>query len=132
MTPSDPVLVVRNGSKIYRRGRLTVPAIRDVSFTLAPGRSLAIMGPSGSGKTTLLNMIGGLDRPSAGDVIVAGQNLATLGGDELTMFRRRHIGFVFQFFNLLPTMSARDNVALPLLAERLRPGIVDERVLAML
>src|SRR5262245_45209575 len=90
------------------------------------------MGPSGSGKTTLLNVIAGLDTPTVGEVFVAGQRRRDLDPDAATAFRRRHIGFVFQFFNLLPTMSARDNVALPLLAERLPRREVEARTTDML
>jgi putative ABC transport system ATP-binding protein len=112
------VLDARAVSKVYRRGRVEVPALREVSLRVAPRGSVAIMGPSGSGKTTLLNILSGLDRPSSGEVYVDGQRLSDLGSEPATVFRRRHIGFIFQFFNLLPTMSARDNVALPMLADR--------------
>src|SRR5262245_3178676 len=95
---------------------------------MAPGPVVAVIGPSGSGKTTLLNLISGLDRPTAGDVRLLGQRLADLESEEATDFRRHHIGFVFQFFNLIPTMSASDNVALPLLAEGLARREVDRRV----
>ena len=106
-------------SKVYRRGRHEVPALRDVSFRLAAGSALAIMGPSGSGKTTLLNILAGLDTPTRGEVYVDAQRLDQLRNDAATTFRRRHIGFVFQFFNLLPTLRAAENVGLPLLAEHL-------------
>ena len=127
-----PVLEVRGVSRSYRRGASEVHALRDVSFTVASGGSIAIMGPSGSGKTTLLNVIAGLDLPTVGEVFVTGQRLRDLGADEATAFRRRHIGFVFQFFNLLPTMSARDNVALPLMAEHLPRREVEQRTTEML
>ena len=126
------MLDVRDVSKVYRRGAVDVPALRGVSFTIGRGQSMAVMGPSGSGKTTLLNIVAGLDRPSAGEVRVDGQRLSDLDAEAATAFRRRHIGFVFQFFNLLPTMTARENVALPLLAERLRRREVEERTIAML
>jgi len=114
----SPILDVREVSKVYRRGALEVHALHDTSFAVEPGETLAIMGPSGSGKTTLLNILGGLDRPTRGEVIVAGERLSGLDADAATVFRRRHIGFIFQFFNLLPTITAVENVALPLLAER--------------
>jgi putative ABC transport system ATP-binding protein len=130
--PPSPVLEVRGVSRSYRRGASEVHALRAASFIVASGGSVAIMGPSGSGKTTLLNVIAGLDVPTMGDVFVAGQRLRDLDPDAATAFRRRHIGFVFQFFNLLPTMSARDNVALPLMAERLPRRDVEARTTEML
>src|SRR5437016_1635336 len=129
---APPILDVRSVSKVYRRGRVEVAALRDVSFRLTSGSTLAIMGPSGSGKTTLLNVLAGLDRPTGGEVLVDGQRLDRLDAEAATAFRRRHIGFVFQFFNLLPTMSARDNVALPLLAERLPRREVERRTAELL
>jgi putative ABC transport system ATP-binding protein len=116
---AEALLRVRALSKTYRRGRIDVAALRDVTFTLDGAGTIAVMGPSGSGKTTLLNLLAGFDRPDAGEVVVCGQRVADLAGEAVTTFRRRHIGFVFQFFNLLPAMTAWDNVALPLLAERL-------------
>jgi putative ABC transport system ATP-binding protein len=113
------VLEVRGVSKIYRRGRIEVYALRDVSLTLDAGSALAIMGPSGAGKTTLLNVLAGLDTPTAGEVYVGGRRLDRLDAEAATVFRRRQIGFVFQFFNLLPALTAAENVGLPLLAERL-------------
>jgi len=124
---AELVLEVRDVSRRYRRGRFEVHALRDVSLTLEPRGSVAIMGPSGAGKTTLLNVIAGLDRPTSGVVRVCATDLAALDQEAATAFRRRHMGFVFQFFNLLPTMTARDNVALPLLAERVTRHEVDRR-----
>jgi putative ABC transport system ATP-binding protein len=126
------VLVARDVSKVYRRGDCEVPALRGVSFAVERGGFVAITGPSGSGKTTLLNILAGLDRPSDGEVRVGGERLSDLDPEAATAFRRRHIGFVFQFFNLLPTMSAHDNVALPLLAERRPRREVEGRVEEML
>jgi len=123
----EPVLEVRNVSRRYRRGRFEVHGLRDVSLTLEPRASVAIMGPSGAGKTTLLNVVAGLDYPTTGVVRVCATDLAALDQEAATTFRRRHMGFVFQFFNLLPTMTARDNVALPLLAERITRHEVDRR-----
>ncbi len=113
------MLDVQGVSKTYRRGNLEVRALRDVTFHLPAGRAVAIMGPSGSGKSTLLNVLSGLDRPTSGTVVIDGARLDRLGAEAATVFRRRNIGFVFQFFNLLPTMPALDNVALPLIAEGL-------------
>ena len=118
MGTADPILDVRQVSKVYRRGPVEVQALHDTSFAVAAGETVAIMGPSGSGKTTLLNILSGLDRPTTGEVRVGGERLSDLDSDAATTFRRRHIGFVFQFFNLLPTITALDNVTLPLLADR--------------
>ncbi len=95
-------------------GKRQVTALDRVDLTVARGEMVAIVGPSGSGKSTLLNLVGGLDRPTAGDVAVDGQSLAGLSDDELTRVRRDKIGFIFQFFNLLPTLTCLENVALPL------------------
>jgi putative ABC transport system ATP-binding protein len=104
---------VRNVTKRYE-GKRTVHALRGVSFRVEKGEMVATMGPSGSGKSTLLNIIGGLDHPSEGTVLIDGTDVAALADDALTRVRREKIGFVFQFFNLLPTLTARENVALPL------------------
>jgi putative ABC transport system ATP-binding protein len=106
---------VRNVSRVYRRGADEVHALEQVSLHVERGRFVALMGPSGSGKSTLLNLIAGLDRPTAGSVEVAGQKLDALSEDDLAKFRARHVGFVFQFFNLIPVLDARGNVELPLL-----------------
>jgi putative ABC transport system ATP-binding protein len=100
--------------KVFRNGGREVAALRDIELRVARGETAAIVGPSGSGKSTLLNLIGGLDRPSAGEIVVEGQALAGLSDDELTRLRRDKIGFIFQFFNLLPTLSSLENTALPL------------------
>jgi putative ABC transport system ATP-binding protein len=104
---------VRNLTKRYE-GKRTVHALRGVSFRVEKGEMVGTMGPSGSGKSTLLNIIGGLDRPSEGSVKIGDVELVGLDDDALTRLRREKIGFVFQFFNLLPTLTARENVALPL------------------
>ncbi len=102
-------------SKVYRRGAATIQALQGVSLDVATGEFLAIMGPSGSGKSTLLNLIGGLDRPTEGDILIEGSSTLRFTENDWTMFRRNRIGVVFQFFNLLPGLTARENVALPLL-----------------
>ncbi len=132
MADATPILEVRGLSKTYGERSPQITALRDVSFHVPAATWLAITGPSGAGKTTLLNLLAGLDRPTAGSVWVQGQELSTLAPDARTDFRRRHIGFVFQFFNLLPTMSAWDNVALPLLAERRPRREIAERTEAAL
>ncbi len=103
--------------KTYQMGAVAVRALHGIDLAVAKGEFLAIMGPSGSGKSTLLQLLGGLDQPSSGEVILAGQRLDRLSDDEVTVLRRRQIGFVFQLFNLLPTLSAEENVALPLLID---------------
>ncbi|MCB9422171.1 MAG: ABC transporter ATP-binding protein [Ardenticatenaceae bacterium] len=103
--------------KQYQMGEVAVEALRGVDFTVEKGEFIAIMGPSGSGKSTLLHMLGGLDNPSDGEIVLGGRRLAQLNDDDITIVRRRQIGFIFQFFNLLPTLSAAENVALPLLID---------------
>jgi putative ABC transport system ATP-binding protein len=109
------VVSFRNVSKHYIRGKQTVAVLDHFDLEIDQGEFVAIMGPSGSGKTTLLNLIGGLDRPSSGEVTVAGERLDQLSGSGLSKWRARHVGFIFQFCNLLPTLSAERNVELPLL-----------------
>ncbi|MDH3255617.1 MAG: ABC transporter ATP-binding protein, partial [Acidobacteriota bacterium] len=113
-------------------GKSRVVALDEVSFAVGRGEMVAVMGQSGSGKSTLLNVIGGLDRPTSGSVHVDGVALEGLGDDGLTRVRREKIGFVFQFFNLLPTLSAFDNVALPLRLRRCSPADVAVRTSEML
>ncbi|MDZ4678424.1 MAG: ABC transporter ATP-binding protein [Oligoflexia bacterium] len=112
------LLEVKHLKKVYQRGQQQVEALKGVSFTVNRGQFTAIMGPSGSGKSTLLHMMGGLDRPTSGSVILDGQAIETYGDNELSAFRRRRLGFIFQFFNLLPTLTALENVALPLLLDK--------------
>jgi putative ABC transport system ATP-binding protein len=114
------VIELRNVSRFYRRGADEVHALDGVTLEIPAGRFVALMGPSGSGKSTLLNLLAGLDRPSHGEVSVAGRKLNDLSEDELASFRASHMGFVFQFFNLIPVFSARENVELPLLLTHLK------------
>jgi putative ABC transport system ATP-binding protein len=116
--PGDAVFL-RQITKIYRRGRERVAVLQDFDLRIAQGEFVALMGPSGSGKTTILNLIGGLDRPQAGVAIVAGEHLEALSHAALSRWRARHSGFVFQFYNLMPMLSAAANVELPLLLTRL-------------
>ncbi len=111
------MLSVRDATKSYRQGDAEVKALAGVTLDVGPGEFVAITGPSGSGKSTLLHLMGGLDVPTTGDVLIDGASLARMSDDEVTIFRRRSIGFVFQFFNLMPTLSAEENVALPLLLD---------------
>src|SRR5207248_5555868 len=115
--PVMAVLEVRDVVKDYVRGTARVRALDGVSFTIDAGQLVSIMGPSGSGKSTLLHLLGGLDSPTSGSVIADGRELASLGDEELTTFRRHRLGFVFQFFNLLPNLSVWENVALPRLLD---------------
>jgi putative ABC transport system ATP-binding protein len=113
------MIEVREVSRVYQRGVDVVHALDRVSLGIPGGRFVALMGPSGSGKSTLLHLLAGLDRPDAGEVIVAGQPLSGLDEDGLADWRARHVGLIFQFYNLLPVLSAVENVELPLLLTRL-------------
>jgi ABC-type lipoprotein export system ATPase subunit len=112
-----PLVSLRDVHRSYRRGDETVNALRGVSFDVSPGDFVVATGPSGSGKSTLLHVMAGLDRPNSGEVFLEGKPLSTLPDDDLTLYRRRRLGFIFQFFHLLPTLSAVENVALPLLLD---------------
>jgi putative ABC transport system ATP-binding protein len=111
------VLETKSVTKEYRMGEVSVKALDGVDFDVQKGEFVAIMGPSGSGKSTLLHLLGGLDSPTSGEVILSGQRLASLSDDAITRFRRQKVGFIFQFYNLLPTLTAAENVALPLLID---------------
>jgi len=118
--------------KTYMMGEHEVKALAGVDFCVATGEFVAIMGPSGSGKSTLLHLLGGLDKPSDGEVTLAGQRLSILNDKEATLVRRHNIGFIFQFFNLLPTLSTDENVALPLLIDGQNLRKYQARIDAML
>ena len=109
------MLELRDVTRTYRQAHREVRAVDGVSLSVHPGEMVVLLGPSGSGKSTLLHLMGGLDRPTSGEVIFEGRSLASRSDDELTILRRERIGHVFQAFNLLPTLTARENVALPLL-----------------
>jgi putative ABC transport system ATP-binding protein len=111
----EPLVSLRHVVKRYRRGQQAVEVLHNLDLDIAQGDFLALMGPSGSGKTTLLNLIGGLDRPTEGAVVVAGERIDDLSGGQLAKWRARHVGFVFQFYNLMPTLTAERNIELPLL-----------------
>jgi putative ABC transport system ATP-binding protein len=119
-------------SKTYRQGQSEVRALDRISLVVPTGQHLSIVGPSGSGKSTLLHIIAGTDAPTSGEVVIDGSRQSAMSDDETTLFRRRKIGFVFQFFNLLPTLSAEENVALPLLLDGQRLSAVQPRVREML
>jgi putative ABC transport system ATP-binding protein len=115
------VIVARDVTRRYGDGETAVDALRGVSVDIAPGEATAVMGPSGSGKSTLMHILAGLDKPTSGDVAVAGTEITTLGDNDLTKLRREHIGFVFQFFNLLPMLDAKENILLPLTIAGVKP-----------
>ena len=126
------MIELKNASKKYRQGAQEVYALRDVSLTVGKGEFLSVMGPSGSGKSTLLHLIGGLDQPSSGEVFIDGRPLHDISDRELTLIRRRRVGFVFQFFNLLPILTAAENVGLPLLLEGIPSAEVRPKAVELL
>jgi putative ABC transport system ATP-binding protein len=126
--PSQSLVVVRNLAKTYHRGSEELHVLQGVNLDIDAGEFVAFMGPSGSGKTTLLNLLGGLDVPSTGSVSVAGDEITRLSGTKLTEWRARHVGFIFQMYNLLPVLSAFRNVELPLLLTSLRSDERRQRV----
>jgi putative ABC transport system ATP-binding protein len=124
----EALIELKNVAKSYRRGEETLPIFNDLTLTIPQGDFVAVMGPSGSGKTTLLNMLGGLDRPSSGTIRFAGENIENLSESKLSAWRAANVGFIFQFYNLMPTMSASANVGLPLLLTRLNGSQRKERI----
>jgi putative ABC transport system ATP-binding protein len=110
----EPIIQVQSVFKSYQRDSLVIRVLEDISLSVPEGEFLGLMGPSGSGKTTLLNLIAGIDRPNSGRVIVAGTDLNTLSESQLAKWRAKHVGFVFQFYNLIPVLTAYENVELPL------------------
>jgi putative ABC transport system ATP-binding protein len=124
----DNMIEIKNLTKVYGEGSAKVFALRNVNFNVEKGEILFVVGPSGSGKSTLLHLIGGLDTPTDGDVIFEGKSLKKLSDDELTIYRREKVGFVFQFFNLLPTLTAEENVGLPLLLAGKKLNEIQEKV----
>jgi putative ABC transport system ATP-binding protein len=116
---SEPMVKVRDITKTYERGKQKIQVLHSLSMDIPKGDFVALMGPSGSGKTTLLNMIGGLDQPTSGEVWVGGQRIDRLTSGQLAQWRASNVGFVFQFYNLMPVLTAEGNVELPLLLTRL-------------
>jgi putative ABC transport system ATP-binding protein len=110
-----PLIEIQNVSKSYRRDTLEIPVLRNISLAIAAGEFIAFMGPSGSGKTTLLNLIAGIDKPTEGRILIAGTDLTELDESALAEWRARNVGFIFQFYNLIPVLTALENVELPLL-----------------
>jgi putative ABC transport system ATP-binding protein len=118
--------------KVYRQGDHELPILTGVSLDIPKGEFAVIMGPSGSGKSTLLHLIGGLDQPSGGELLVDGRLIGQMADDEITLFRRTKVGFVFQFFNLLPTLTAEENIALPLVLDGRSNSEASQRAEALL
>ena len=114
MEDSTPVVEITNINKSYRRDHYVLQVLNDITFRIARGEFLALMGPSGSGKSTLLNLIAGIDKPDTGTIQVAGVDIASLSETELAGWRATHVGFIFQFYNLIPVLTALENVELPL------------------
>ncbi len=126
------VLEAKEISKQYQMGEVTVNALDDVQFGVQKGEFVAVMGPSGSGKSTLLHLLGGLDEPTDGQITLAGQPITRLSDDEVTLVRRRKVGFIFQFYNLIPTLTAAENVALPLLIDGAKVRDYEQKVTGLL
>jgi putative ABC transport system ATP-binding protein len=114
MSANGAVVSAVDLTRRYGEGEAAVDALRGVTLTVQPKELVAVMGPSGSGKSTLMHILAGLDKPTSGDVVIAGESIAKMDDTELTKLRRKHIGFIFQFFNLLPMLTAEENVVLPL------------------
>ncbi|HML53537.1 MAG TPA: ABC transporter ATP-binding protein [Solidesulfovibrio magneticus] len=127
-----PLIEISHLSKSYRRGDQVIPVLSDITFDIAAGEFLALIGPSGSGKSTLLNCIAGIDSLDAGSITVAGTDIATLSESELAVWRSRHVGFIFQFYNLIPVLTALENVELPLLLTSLSAAARRDHALAAL
>jgi len=128
----ETVIQVEELAKTYQLGKVSIPALHGVSFTVAKGEFLVVIGPSGSGKTTLLNLLGAIDKPTSGRVLIDGRDITTLDEGELTKLRRHKIGFIFQFYNLLPSLTAVENVELPMLTAGVSRKEAAERALQLL
>jgi putative ABC transport system ATP-binding protein len=126
------IIETRNLSKSYGKGETAVSALQGINVSIAEGEFVAVMGPSGCGKSTLLHLIGGLDRPGGGEVLLDGQLISMLDDDALTELRRRKIGFIFQFYNLLPVLGATENAALPLILDGVKPAEARKRAVEWL
>src|SRR5262245_13783153 len=132
MDRASSFIEIRHLSKSYRRGDQLVPVLSDITLDVASGEFTALMGPSGSGKSTLLNLIAGIDKPDSGELRVGGLDISTLTESELADWRAAHIGFIFQFYNLMPVLTAFENVELPLMLTGLARAERRERVALVL
>jgi putative ABC transport system ATP-binding protein len=132
VSDATPLIRIRDLVKVYRRGEQDIPVLMGIALDVMPGEFVALMGPSGSGKTTLLNLIAGIDKPSAGTIEIGGVDIGRLSERDLADWRAANVGFVFQFYNLLPVLSAFDNVELPLLLSPLSARQRHQRVEAVL
>jgi putative ABC transport system ATP-binding protein len=128
LTIPPPIVQLRNVTKSYRRGAQVVPVLQGITFDIAEGEFLALMGPSGSGKSTLLNLIAGIDKADSGSIMVGGVEITTLPETELAAWRGINVGFIFQFYNLIPVLTAFENVELPLLLTPLSRNVRREHV----
>ena len=128
MSGDEPLVAIRRLSKVYVRGDQVIPVLVDINLDVARGDYVALMGPSGSGKSTLLNLVAGIDKPTSGEIRVAGVDIARLSDADLAAWRAAHVGFVFQFYNLMPVLDAFANVELPLLLTSLSRRERRERV----
>lgn len=124
---SNPIVSTQALTKVYGQGTAAVRALDGVNLSIQPGEFVAVMGPSGCGKSTLLHLIGGLDRPTSGTVWLDGQDLTKLNDDQVTSIRRKKMGFIFQFFNLIPVLNALENAALPMILDGMRPADARKR-----
>jgi putative ABC transport system ATP-binding protein len=129
---NERVIQVENLVKTYQLGTVSIHALRGISFDVAKGEFLVVMGPSGSGKTTLLNLLGAIDKPTSGRIFIDGRDITTLGEGELTKLRRHKIGFIFQFYNLIPALTALENVELPMLTAGASRKDTSKRALQLL
>jgi putative ABC transport system ATP-binding protein len=132
VSAATPMVDVQQVVKVYHRDSLEIPVLNGIDIQVPEGEFVALMGPSGSGKTTLLNLIAGIDRPTSGKVLVAGTDVAQLSESALAAWRSRNVGFIFQFYNLIPVLSALENVELPLLLTHLPKAQRRERALTAL
>ncbi len=129
---SDSLVRIDNLSKSFREGEAVRHVFQDLNVTIAPGEFVVLLGRSGSGKSTLLNLLSGIDQPDGGSVMIGGQNLTTLSERHRTLFRRRHIGFIFQFYNLIPTLTVVENLLLPLELIGTRDSVARQQAQALL